>query len=332
MGQMTKIQFDTIRSLSVAYRHEWATNLDFAQTWAKGTEHEITRGESFRRDVAENDDADLAAWIALHDRIESGYVPTTEEIEALATPLFLDDHFPSTPWVCLSHETCTGRTKWRVNRDGDVWFGFYVKRDDSYDMRPICEVRSWITRNGTRVAQIDMACPISEWSDDSDASWGTGHGDRVSTALAAIGCSQREIAKAFELARMDKLIKWRAYAAVVVEGGIRRTFRISPFPGGREREGRESGVILAWDGDSVSVVDSWGASLGDPLDLALEALLICPRCDKRRILGTAASTFTEQWRRLECEHRQKMLTSVKPSKRIVGGTRRRRNARRRVNR
>lgn len=322
MGQMTKIQFDTIRSLALAYGHEWAMNLDMARpmgqtgmTYRKyAMRYYANPSTAFADDYVPSAD-DLArcgawrAWIALSDRVASGYVPTTEEVERFAAPLFEDDHYPSTPHVALMHETCTHRTRWRVDADGAVWFGFYDDRTDGRGMRPICEIMSYICRAGFRIAQVDCAIPVAQWGDE--------HTARIRRALASIGMSAGEIDRALGAARLAKL-QWKRFGMVAIEDGQRRNCAISPWPTGDYRARFPSGIILSWDGDSIAVEQRWGASMGDD------------------VVALARETWLVSW---DYTDSQPIHTSPEPSlpprspvaRRVVGGTRRRRNARRRVN-
>ena len=224
MSKMTKIQFDTIRSLSVAYRHEWATNLDMARHMGQTG---MTYREYAMRYYAEPSTAfsdgyvpdanDLAhcgawrAWIALSDRVALGHVPTTEEISDLATPLFENEHFPSTCHVALKHETCTGRTRWEVLHDGEVRFEFVanelVHKHGAYRHRGdlLCRARVYTARNGNRDALVDAVLPLAEWGlaqdeNDNNPDART-HRSRIAAALVAAGCSTQEAERAVEAAR-----------------------------------------------------------------------------------------------------------------------------------
>ncbi len=314
MGQMTKIQFDTIRALACAYGHEWANELDFARVWAEGT----TRGVAYRADAVDPENphrASMAAWVDLHDRIEAGYVPTTEEIELLATPLFDDDHYPSTCYVALVHETCTHRTRWRVDVDGTVWFGFYDDRADGRGMFPICEISTYICRGGFRVAWVDYAVPVAQWGDE--------HTNRIRRALAAIGMSTAEIDRAFAGARPAKL-QWKRFGMVVIEDGQRRNYGISPWPSGDYASRFASGVILSWDGERIAVEQRWGASMGDDVEALAHEACVLPwgyTASQRAIDASYELPSSAP-----PKHRQR--PAVTP--RIVRGSRR--HARRRVNR
>lgn len=326
--RMTKIQFDTIRSLALAYGHEWAMNLDMARPMGQtgmtyreyATRYYANPSTAFADDYVPDAD-DLArcgawrAWIALSDRVSQGYVPTTDEIEQRAAPLFEDDHYPSTCYVALVHETCTHRTRWRVSVDGSVWFGFYDDRTDGRGMRPICEIMSYICRAGFRIAQVDCAIPVAQWGDE--------HTARIRRALASIGMSEGEIERAFSGARSAKL-QWRRYGMVVIEDGQRRNYGISPWPSGDYAARFTSGIILSWDGDSIAVEQRWGASMGDDVEALAHEACVLPwgyTASQRAIDASFELPSSAP-----PKHRQR--PAVTP--RIVGGSRRRRNARRRV--
>jgi hypothetical protein len=80
--------------------------------------------------------------------------------------------------------------------------------------------------------------------------------------------------------------------------------------------------------DHIGISQVWRETLREPM-----AALISAWYDLRGIdLLVREESFVERWRREDREHLEKLQRNAKPSKRIVGGTRRRRNARRRVNR
>lgn len=198
--EMTKIQFDTIRRLARAYGHEWAINLDFDQKfptmtrgdWVQymaaplrhcnGEEYTLTNPD----ELAEMEL--FQKWVALHARIEAGHVPTFDEIESLAVPLFESEHFPSTPWVLLKHETCTQRTRWEVCADGEARFEFRRGYDESKNCELICRAISYVLRDGRRVAMVDGFVPLDAWGDE--------HITRVVNALVATGCTHNEAKRA----------------------------------------------------------------------------------------------------------------------------------------
>lgn len=201
---MTKIQFDTIRRLALAYGHEWAKWLDFSEVWPGTTRGAVAReyanpATAFQPGT-EPDAEQLmvcalwAKWCDLHDRVEAGYVPTTEEIELISEPLFRDAHYPSTPEVCLTHETCTGRTRWEVLPTGTVHFEFLTHHPIGPDTEPkqrlICRARVTIGPSGTRYAMIDAHVPFAQWGEE--------HKTRIRRALSDVGCSASEVSRAID--------------------------------------------------------------------------------------------------------------------------------------
>ena len=210
--KMTKIQFNVIRALAFAYGHEWAVGLDFAESWPRNAQPGIdatTRGATyaqyadpataFRDDYPSPTVEDLATcqtwaqWIAMHAQIERGYVPTTEEIDAIATPLFDSDQFPSTPWVALDHETCSHQTRWSVEADGEVRFERWSAHP-TYSTDPpralMARALVWTSKSGQRVAMVDAYTPIAQWSEYERG--------RLSGMLVAAGASVAEATGAIE--------------------------------------------------------------------------------------------------------------------------------------
>ena len=188
--RMTKIQFDTIRRLACAYGHEWAKGLDFAEIWprnAKPGDATTTRGDVYRANSA------YADLVQLHDRIERGYVPTCAEIESVTELLFGDSHYPTTCYVALDHETCTGRTRWSVEADGEVRFEFYSDPPmfgTDPPKRLLCRARVWTSKVGQRVAMVDAIVPLAQWGDD--------HRRRIISAFVAAGADEREAERALD--------------------------------------------------------------------------------------------------------------------------------------
>jgi hypothetical protein len=201
---MTKVQFDVIRALALAYGHEWAIGLDFGYAYHDGrTRGDWTRdhcdpAKAFDPDhtIDDSDFAQCAMWkkmLDLHAQIERGYVPTTEEIAAIATPLFDDDNFPSTPHVALWHETCSHQTRWSVEADGEVRFERWSPRplwDHSHPHALMARARVWTAKSGQRVAMVDAHIPISEWPQHDIG--------RLSDMLVAAGATKQEAMRAIE--------------------------------------------------------------------------------------------------------------------------------------
>ena len=187
---MTKIQFDTVRRLACAYGHEWAKGLDFAEVWprnAKPGDKTTTRGDVYRTDPM------YAHLVQLHDRVAAGHIPTLSEIESVAEPLFGDSRFPTTCHIALDHETCTGRTRWSVELDGEVRFEFYSDAPTFSTDPPkclLCRARVWTARNGQRVVMVDAIVPVEQWGAD--------HRQRITGAFVAAGADIREAKRALD--------------------------------------------------------------------------------------------------------------------------------------
>jgi hypothetical protein len=212
MKRMTKIQFDTIRRLALDYGHEWAVGLNFDYVYQSGG----TVGEMWRRatnpatafvdgHVPDADDlarcTTAAKWVALHDRIERGYVPTCTEIEELAEPLFGNSHFPTTAHVALDHSTCSWRTRWSVQEDGEVRFERLgntiaaLAKDQYAPIVLLARARVYSARNGARVAVVDAIVPVAQWSADDRK--------RFHDMLVSAGCNTREASRAIEATQFN---------------------------------------------------------------------------------------------------------------------------------
>jgi hypothetical protein len=293
-----------------------------------------TRGESYRANAVDPENehrAHWALWVALHDRIAAGHVPTTEEVSAAATPLFDDDHYPSTPYVALHHETCTGRTRWDVFPDGQVAFAFL----DSGKGPLLCRVKSTLAVNGKRTAEIWCAIPLSVWSLD--------HHERIDRALRAIGCTAETIGKAFDSAKLDQSMRCEWYLTAEFDGedGARGRGTSSHLPQGFPEQPWPSGVMLRWDGHDLKVLRQWGTcpigrNYGNVRALARCFGLISTNDEVRLERAHVAA----EKRRAEMDAamfaaqaiRDERAKPVPPTSRIVRGSRKaRRNARRRVN-
>jgi hypothetical protein len=204
MKRMTKIQFDVIYKLSVAYGHEWAWGLAHYAI----PKNRISRVERFREGHTPDPD-DIAyldawdRWYALCDRVALGYVPTFAEIGNDATILWEDSHFPTTCDVRLTHETCSRQTRWSVLTDGEVQFerlgqtSSALAKLGEYSAPTIllARARVFTARNGSRVAVVDAVVPVSDWT-------GTDR-TRFHGMLTSAGCSAREANRAIDATQFN---------------------------------------------------------------------------------------------------------------------------------
>lgn len=169
---MTPAQFARAYALGKAYGHLWATLL---ASPPEG-EHNV---------------AAYALRVA-----EKGYgLPI---IEALALR-YESPHFGGITTPDLTHETCTGRTRWDILPDGEVRFE-RVERRGAYDAeytytdtsRTLAKSRVYRARNGQDVAEIDYLVPRAEWPEDAV--------EGILRSLLAAGCDEAEANRAFDFA------------------------------------------------------------------------------------------------------------------------------------
>jgi len=164
---ITRPQFDACFSLAAAYGHLWAELLMMEQ------EH---LGESIGYG------SEWAIIIAAQrDRMSGGEMPDFDEV-ARACDLY-SNHPQWIEGPCTRHETCTGRTRWRVLPDGEVQF-------ERIGAGVIARSRVYTGRGGFRAAMVDLVGECGKRDEEG-----------ILFALCAAGASEAEALRAFEAAQ-----------------------------------------------------------------------------------------------------------------------------------
>lgn len=169
------------------------------------------------------------------------------------------------------------------------------------------------------------SCPSGPTASILDQEWMLADGTLISTRTWP--------ANRFGAVEKVRLYRW------LRDGSTKELFRDAHTDGLSHRDAirwlEERGAVELADWprsmpyvDHIGISQVWRETLREPM-----AALISAWYDVRGIdLPVCEESFVERWRREDREHLEKLQRNAKPSKRIVGGTRRRRNARRRVNR
>ena len=180
---ITPAQFPRAYALGVAYGHLWATLL------ASPPVVPASDGEPARD---ERPEAARILWNAGRGRGDRA-------ASATLAVRYESPRFGGITTPALTHETCTGRTRWEILPDGEVRFE-RVERRGSYDAeytytdasRVLAKARVYRARSGKDVAEIDYLVPRAEWPEDA--------AEGLLRSLTAAGCDAEEVKRAFDFA------------------------------------------------------------------------------------------------------------------------------------